>query len=111
MRKVKFGAAFALACLGATWASATSLRINDGHPGAVPGEGGWALNFSTKPFAGGAASVVSNVAKEEVDSTSHLTRDDLTSLRHRELWLGARADCVFVSSITSTGNRIWRPSC
>ncbi len=110
MRKVKFGVAFALACLGATWASATSLRLNDGH-GAAPGEGGWALNFSTKPFASGAASVVSNAAREVVDSHSGITRDDLTSLRHRELWLRAHADCVFVSSPTFAGNRIWRPNC
>ena len=111
MRKGKFAVAFAFACLGATWALATSLRINDGHPGAAPGEGGWTLNFGAKPFASGVVSGVSNAANELVDSPSHLIRDDLMSLRHRELWLRAHADCVFVSSTTSAGNRIWRPSC
>jgi len=111
MRKVKFGVAFAFACLGATWASATSLHMNDGRTGAAPGEGGWTLNFGAKAFAGGAASVVSNAAKEAVDSPLRFTRHDLASLRYRELWLRARADCVFVSTTTSAGARIWRPNC
>lgn len=111
MRKVQFGVAFALACLGATWASAASLRINDGHSGTAPGEGGWTLNFGAKAFAGGAASVVSNAANEAANPPSRLTRDDLASSRHRELWLRAHADCVFVSSTTFAGNRIWRPRC
>jgi hypothetical protein len=110
MRKFKFGAALAFACLGATWASAASLRINDGHFAADFGVGGWTQNFGAKPFASGAVSVVSNAANAVVDFHSDITRHDPTNLRHRALWLRADADCVFVSSTTSAGNR-WRPAC
>jgi hypothetical protein len=110
MRKVKFGATLAFACLGATSASATSLRINDGHAAADFGVGGWTQNFGAKPFASGAVSVVSNAANDAVDFHSDPVRLDLTSSGHRALWLRADADCVFASSTTSAGSR-WRPAC
>jgi hypothetical protein len=118
MGKVKFGAAFAFACLGAASASAASVRINDGHAGADFGVGGWTQNFSAKTVASGAVSIVSNATGEAVSNAasvavhlpSDVARRDLADLRHRPIWLRADADCVFVSSTTSAGNR-WRPAC
>ncbi len=110
MRKVKFGAALAFACLGATWTSAATVHINDGHGAADFGVGGWTQNFGAKPFASGAVSIVPNVTNAVVDFHSDVNRHDLASSPHWPLWLRADADCVFVSSPTSAGNR-WRPGC
>jgi hypothetical protein len=110
MHKVKFGATLAFACLGATWASATSLHINDGRSAADFGVGGWTQNFSANGFASGAVSIVSRGPDQAVDFHSNVTRRDLTSLRQPPLRLRADADCVFVSSTTSAGHR-WRPAC
>ncbi len=109
MRKVKFAAALTYACLGATSASAANVRIDGGHSATDFGVGGWSQNFSAKPFASGAVSVVSGVAKAAVNSPSDFARHDFASLRHWPLWR-ADAGCVFVSSTTSAGNR-WRPAC
>lgn len=111
MRKVKIAAAFAFACFGATWALADGFRINDGHSVAAPGEGGWRLEFRTKPGAGDAAPLASNAGRWAIDTPSIPVRDDLAGWRRRELWLPAHADCVFVSTTTSTGSRVWRPNC
>ncbi len=118
MRKVRFGAAFAFACLGATWASAASLRIDDSHPGADFGVGGWTQNFSAKAVASGAAAIVSgainkagsNAANVAVGLPPDLARRDLTEWRHRPFWLRADADCIFALSSASAGHR-WRPGC
>ncbi len=110
MRKMTFGAAFTFACIGVTCASATSLRVNDGHSVGDFGVGGWTQNFSAKPFTGGGVSVQSSPVQEVVDFHATLTRRELTDWRHPPLWLPSDDDCLFVSSPTSAGHR-WRPSC
>ncbi len=110
MRKVKFAAALAFACLAATWASAASIRIDDGHSAADFGVGGWTQNFTARPFASGAVSVVSGAADEKLDAASDFAGRDLASSRRWPAWLRADADCVFVSSPTAAGH-LWRPAC
>ncbi len=110
MRKVKFAAALAVACLAATWASAAGIRVNDGHSAADFGVGGWTQNFAAKPFASGAVSVVSGAADETFDPALDFAGRGLASSRGWPAWLRADADCVFVSSTTAAGHP-WRPSC
>jgi hypothetical protein len=119
MGKVIFGAALAFACLGATWASATSVRVNDRNSAASPGAGGWTQNFSTKAFSSGSinvapasrpASVVPGATNKVVDLNRGPGRYDLAALRSGPLRLRADADCIFVSIKTSAGKR-WRPGC
>ena len=110
MRKMTFGAAFTFACIGVTCASATNLRVIDGHSVGDFGVGGWTQNFSVKPLAGGAISVAPGPLNEVVDYHPTLTRRDLTDWRHPPRWLPSDADCLFASSPTSAGHR-WRPSC
>jgi hypothetical protein len=110
MRKVKFAAALAFACLAATWALAASIRVNDGHSAADFGAGGWTQTFTAKPFASGAVSVISGAAVETLGPTLDLSGRDFASSRRWPAWLRADADCVFVSSPTAAGQR-WRPAC
>jgi hypothetical protein len=106
MRKVIFCATLALACLGATWASAENFfrHSNDGRTGAGPGEGGWTQNLSTTKGSTSESVSTNEVVKADPD----LGRHDFTD--HRALRLRADADCIFVSTITPAGNR-WRPGC
>jgi hypothetical protein len=99
MRKVQLSTVLAFACLNAAPASATGVRVNDGHTAADFGVGGWTEHSSGKPFAGGAVSVGPSVTNEVVDFHS--------SLPPR---LRADAGCIFVSSPTAAGHR-WRPAC
>jgi hypothetical protein len=108
MRIILCGAALAFAWFGATMAWAGNLRPGDGPSAASPGEGGWSQNFSTKAFTSGSASVVSNAANKVVVRDPDIPRHDLTGSGH---WLlRDDADCVFVSTTSSAGNR-WRPGC
>ena len=107
MRKV-ICATLALACLGATWASAENFfhYSNDGRSGAGPGEGGGTQNFTTTK--GSASESVST--NEVVRADPDLGRHDFTDFRHWAPRLRADAACVFVSTTTPAGNR-WRPGC
>ena len=107
MRKV-ICATLALACLGATWASAENFfhYSNDGPSGAGPGEGGWTQNFTTTKGSASESVSTNEVVRADPDLGCH----DFTDFRHWAPWLRAGADCVFVSTTTPAGNR-WRPGC
>lgn len=72
MRRVQLSTVLAFACLSAASASATGVRVNDGHTVADFGVGGWTQHSSGKPFAGGAVSAGPSVTNDVVDFHSSL---------------------------------------